>query len=699
MYRYTLLNKKRGRYVLKHDPIGWDSTRYNLKRSERYHGIVAEYSADLSFIKDGRDYIQGVYEDEGPEGVIGIIVEDQNLDMRWEREFSGVLNLDNYDIDDVKVTTNIEQDGFTQRFLSGEDLEINLQKLTTPQGDAMQPFAQETIGLTLHSKVISRGYYAKVMEGQHEVESDLVDNSNKRDSTVVIGFSDVIQNDMEAYTYPLGWSPDGNVFPLFPRATETGPLELTIRLKATIRMNLIQGDFDKVEIDFLYRVNNRPPVYLSRYKTGEAHGDIVKEVYFDFYTLEDIQEGDQIYVWGRVYGGDTAGAYRWRNKITIDTANTFIKVAAQTQTRPTESRGMLAHEVGARLVQAITGEQDGFYSEFLGRTDSQPRQYATDGPGSMLFFANGFQIRNFPYNERPVTMTYKKWYEGTDAIYGLGTGIEIIEGKERVRVEHRSHFYQKVVVASLGKVTGLRKRFANQYAYNQAEFGYTKWQTGSDNGLDEFNTKRAYATPLTHTKKKYSAISNFIASGYSIETARREQYTLAANKDNTNDDEIYVICVLREGGAFVTERDQLFAELYGVISPETVYNARISPARMVKNHSGILKAGLLHQLDKYIKFTTGEANYTMASRLFNESIIVAEDADFLIAQLPDPLFMPEEYKFTAAVDRHTLKLLRANPYGLIEFQDTFGNLKHGHLLEANCSTMESSEFTLLRRFE
>lgn len=699
MYRYTLLNKNRGRYVLQNDPIGWDANRYNFKRSQKLHGVTIEYTTELEFVKDALDYIQAVYEAEGVEGEIGIIIEDQNMDLRWEREFAGALNLDNYEIGDVTVKTNIEQDGFTQRFLNGDELEINLQKLTTPLGEPMLPFANETIGLTLHSKVISRGFYAKVLPDLKSNESDLVDDSNKRDATIIMGFSDIVQNDMKAYDYPLGFSFDGNVFPLFPRAVETGPLEINIKLRARVAINLIQGDFDEAAIQFFYRVNEGPATILFSETSNKAGGDFVRDVYFDFITTEEIKLGDQIYFWGRVFGGDTAGAYRWRYKIDIDTNDTFIKVSALTQTGATATQGMMAHEVGARLTEAITGVPDSFVSNFLGRTDSQPRKYEKDGEGSMLFFANGFQIRNFPYGERPVTMTYKKWYEGLDAIHGLGTGIEIIEGKERVRVEKREHFYQKEVVLTLGKVTGLKKRYAGQYAFNQAEFGYTKWQTGSDNGLDEFNTKRAYALPLTKSKNKYSAISNFIASGYSIETTRREQYTLATNKDNSNDDEIYVICVLREGSAFVTERNQLFSTLNGVISPETVYNARISPARMLQNHGGILKAGLLHQLDKYIKFTTGEANYKMASQLASESILIAENRDFLIAQLPDPINMPEEYRFTYALQPHETRTLRKNPYGMIQFEDAFGNIKQGHVLEANVSKLESSEFTVLRRFE
>jgi len=701
MFRYILINKRKGRLVLQHDPIGWNTNSHKFKRSEQYHGITVEYSTELEFIKDGRDYIQDVYETEGIEGEINIYVQRMNLNLLWDTDFVGVINLDKYDISDTGIKTNIEQTGFAMRFINGEDLEINLNKLTSPLGEPITPFTNETQSITLHSKVIRRGYEARISDdAPTDYESDVVDNSNARDATIVIGWDNIIRNELKAFTYATGFSFDGNVFEILERSAEQGPMSIHIRFKALVEIDWIQGQFDRGTIEFFYRRNEGAPVKLAGFSDKkDGKEDYIRTVDFDFQTEEDIQIGDKIYFWGRVFGDDVSGAYRWRFRIRPDKVVSFIKIDSLTQTPETPSRGMLAHEVGARLTEAITGQPDSFVSDFLGRTDSQPRQYPADGRGSLLFFTNGAQIRNFPWGERPPVTTYKKWYAGMDATYCLGTGIEIVEGKERIRVEPRSYFYRPEVVLTLGKVTNLHKVSASAYAYNQAEFGYTKWQTESDNGLDEFNSRRAYALPLTKVKKKYSAISEFIAGGYSIETTRRQQYNLGTDKDTSKDDDLYVICVLRDGTSFVTERNTAFAEIANVISPETVYNARISPSRMALNHAGNLKAGLLHQLDKYIKFTTGEGNYRMASRLLNETKIITENQDFLIAELPDPIGYPEIYTFSYGLQPHEIQQIKNNPYGLVQFEDSLGNIKQGYLLELDASSMESSNFELLRRFE
>lgn len=699
MYKFILLHKTLGRYVLKHDPIGWDSQKLTFKRSNTYHGITVEYSQELEFIKDGKDYLQTVYEAEGIEGVVEVIVQAQNLNLRWETQYIGVINFSKYENGETRLKTNIEQTGFTRRFLNGEDIEVDLNSLKGLQGEPLLPYNTEERSITLHSKTISQEYSAKVLPEQPDVESAIIEDSNARDSTIIIGWDAIEKNELGAYTYGTGFDVDGNVWEIFKESETSGPMHLQIRLKAFVEMRLIQGDFDEAAIQFFYRKNNGPAQTLYSATTTSAGGSFGRTVDFNFETDEDITVGDKLYFWGRIYGGDVSGAYRWRNFISIDKAVSFIKATAYTVTSETGCRGRLAHETAARLVQAITGTTDPLVSEFLGRTDSEPRAYAQDGPGSLLFFTNGYQIRNFPVGLRPVTTNFKKFYDGLDAIYNIGVGVEIIEGRERVRIEQRSYFYNPVPVLKLGGVSKLKKSLAAEYIYNQAEFGYSKWETQADGGLDEFNSKREYALPITQIKKKYSAISGFIAGGYTIESTRREQYSIASTKDSSTDNDIFVICVLRSGLSFVTERAQAYQTITGIIGADTVYNARISPARMLLNHGSTLKAGLLHQIDKYIRFTTGTGNYRMASQMIGELNILAENQDFLIAELPDPPFMPEYYTFEYGLQAHEIALVRANPYGLITFEDSLGNEKAGYLVELKADPAGVSDFKLLRKFE
>lgn len=700
MFRFILINKRLGRYILQQDPVGWDSSVYTFKRSKQYHGITIEYSHELEFVKDGKDYIQAVYEQEGIEGQVDIVVQERDINLYWHTAFVGVINFTKYEVTETRVKTNIEQTGFARRFLNSDDIEINLAALESPVGEALQPFAQESINLPLHSKTIAKQYEAKISKVQGTTESlRFANDAAARTATIIIGWDDVIKNELKAYTYGTGFSFEDNVFELF-ETVEAGPFTVSIRFKALVEALRLSGDFDFAELKFFFRRNLEKPVQLYKHTDSAVGGTYAQTPDISFDTVVNIKAGDKLYFWGTInLENVSALGYEFQYRITPDPAVCHIKIDALTQTTPSNTTGMMVHETAARLVQAMTGKHDSMYSTFFGRTDSQPRKYTQDGEGSLMLLTNGYQIRNFPKGERPVVTTFKKWYDSMDAIYNIGAGIELIEGKERVRIEPKQHFYRDEVVLELGPVADLSKTLAAEHFYNQLETGYLKWQTETDGGLDEFNSKRSYALPLTQIKKKYSALSPYIAGGYAIESIRREQYVLGSTKDNTNDDEVFIVCVLRNGSSFITERNQAFEYINNVLGSDTVYNARISPARMLARHASVLKAALLHQLDKHIKFTAGDGNYKMASKAISEAQVLVENQDFLVAALPNPFFLPEYYSFKCELDTHQIKLVKENPYGLIKFKDSLFNDKFGYLVELKASTLEPSQFKLLRRFE
>jgi len=55
----------------------------------------------------------------------------------------------------------------------------------------------------------------------------------------------------------------------------------------------------------------------------------------------------------------------------------------------------LVNESLSRAAEAITGGNIRAYSDFFGRTDSQPYSSPIDGEGSLLCFTNGLLIRGY----------------------------------------------------------------------------------------------------------------------------------------------------------------------------------------------------------------------------------------------------------------------------------------------------------------
>ena len=139
------------------------------------------------------------------------------------------------------------------------------------------------------------------------------------------------------------------------------------------------------------------------------------------------------------------------------------------------------------------------------------------------------------------------------------------------------------------------ERTAKEFNYNTIELGFNKWADEQVNNLDEFATKHQYSTGLKSVKKKFSAISPYIASAYLIEFIRREQYADLPTKDNENDEENFFISMRRFMGSFVPEKDEMLDSSSNVFSPETSYNLRYSVKRSLIRYIEFLRGFLRYK--------------------------------------------------------------------------------------------------------
>ena len=47
------------------EPKGWNNDRLKFKRNDTYHGILNEFSSDLQFYNESKEYLKNVYDVEG----------------------------------------------------------------------------------------------------------------------------------------------------------------------------------------------------------------------------------------------------------------------------------------------------------------------------------------------------------------------------------------------------------------------------------------------------------------------------------------------------------------------------------------------------------------------------------------------------------------------------------------------------------
>lgn len=304
-------------------------------------------------------------------------------------------------------------------------------------------------------------------------------------------------------------------------------------------------------------------------------------------------------------------------------------------------------------------------------------------------------------DEDTVVETSDIFVNGTDAfksltaIWNLAMGFENINGTQKVVIEPKSYFYNKTsLILSLGKVTDLKKSINMTYYYSIAEFGYPKLNAdGTVNGVDEFNTIRRYSAPLTQATQKLSQLSIWHASGYEIESQRRLQ---GQTTDSQNDAANFMVMVVRDGAGFKTERNEAFTLVTNLFDPSTAYNLRISPARNAIRWIKQLAGPLWAVVNKIYKFSYGEGNYQMTSKLATEGIIVDEGGNLDVNGI-EPDWIPETYAFTYPITRDEFNIILANPYGYITFEDTLGNSMDGFILQVSHKPMdELGTFSLLK---
>lgn len=705
-YRYYLYHPDLKQPVLIHEPVGWDSlnkilSRQTVTRDKNAwaHGILFEYTTSLRFIKDGKTIIHTLYELYGPETEIQVYIDKQNTQTRkWERDFTGRLNLMTLKISKLYAECMVENTGFVQKFKNRSAIKVNINSLTNLDGGSITPFTNERIDLTLHSKTFKREFesssspagasalmpieqiIAEEYNGPMYVMVGLLPTKQEIDNFLHFGLSVSLQNPETTSKY---------IFKVAEAGQYTFNIDLNVRA-------LYDGETVLQWSMKWYLKYGRPTNYTT-VEIGSVTDDqnsssplILNETYQASVALE---ADDEIYFWGALEnGGSWVGVGNSGDVIFFDTriegpANipTIFNLSADTTTPATDTKAVLIHEAAARISQAITGREDAFRSDFYGRTDSEPNTYASDGEGSLRALLPGFWVRGFPATDKPLYLSFSELLAFASAVDGTSVGIEVIDGKEYIVLKPLEEFYQQVEILKLNNVKDIEKEVAEEFYYNEMEIGFRKWTVsgGRVNHLDEFNTIRNYSFPITQVQRKLSLVSPLIAGGYALEATRRETFAKSATKDSEYDNEVFVVQLKRNGSDFETAKNEDFTTLSGILDPATIYNADLSPARCLRRNGRSIRSFLEKQADKELIIGGTEGNIAMISRRTEETSSINEGANVPISDLDRPLWLPEIYRFKAPLTVPQMDALHSNPYGYISFSEGTTGHKRAYLLSAS----------------
>lgn len=736
--RFQLLNDSLGPLILeKADPVDINALTQTIKRSEGYDGIIYEIILDVEFIKDGREYIKAAYENYG--GIdaqvnVNIYERDPNL-RRWVLYTTGQINFNKYDLYEDKVVVAIEQTGFQRKVLNLIDTDVDLLTRLTPIDVLLQ---SKTIVRSLNVSPNTTSFTQNDVLGEsfpHCITPGGCTRTFGEAGVGQIAYGNIDMQKQVAKEFDefenLSWGYNTDEPVAFLIAAEDGmipELSVSLKLKHTLTESHTGDPIffcgpsnignKEVKAWFIHKDKQGNVINSVDFGTWDSNtgcgstgatGDFETKTYSD--TNITITKGDQLFVFFtfRVYGDyvqlfsvpDNSGSFSYHLTVDSDIDNTWIRFSVNTTFSDTSTKAIFIHEVCEKLIEAYTGQSNAFKSNLLGRTDIG---YDSDGEYSKIVITNGAYIAgriaslSDPLVKKSIFANFKDILEFINSVACASFGFELDEnGNQIVRLEKKSYFYQKdTKIISLGKVYNVKKSLDPKRYYNQIELGFPgQLNIGEVNAADEFNTVRRFSIPIINTKNKLTVSTKMRASGYQIEFQRRLAGT---TKDSNLDDQNFAIVVIEDGmGGWKNKRNEGYDSITNVIDPETGYNFDLSPARSLQNWLQFISSSLIRSSDKSVKFAYGEVNYFMISKKTG-GVDIAENGNFDTTFFT-PIFDPELYTFEAKLTRQQVALIKANPYGYIEFEDLLGNVMSGFIDIGidNDSNKNLATFNLLKR--
>lgn len=728
--RIMLLNDYLGPFIIDHnDPIDINSVKQTIKRSADNDGVVFEVIVDLEFIKEGLEYLKTAYDQAG--GIDALVAAnlydyDPNL-RRWSlwNVFTVVFK---GPIEETQIGVALEQIGVQRRILNLLNQEVDQETLVSQDGSSLP--AQTIIDLGLHSKTIQRQFTTShgfdedivcIFAPAVTSETALVIPGLSEGGSAKIFFippanptkCDEISERIDYSADFKDTIPVENLFYQFKlKEAGTYSFEIAVKYKiaiaaakflvggratcdVTVSWYLMHGTSLNYTLQVIgtnvINVGPPPSTGFTEFKIDlptfnyEADLNVADEIYF--FAQIEIQNTDpnDNGIFGEIHLNPPAVITVGEDDFVISDPNyMFItfKMIAKTNFESTVTRAVLPHEAVQRTLQYYTNQVNCFHSTLLGRTDLG---YDSDGEYSMVAITNGANIRGLTgepatngnpicngedpetLDKRKIFTSFKQLHEFFNSVACTGFGFQTIDGAPILRYEKKSFFYDKTTrILSLGKVYKPKKEIMLDKYFNAVTYGYSeRIDSRNVNGIDEFNTSRNSSLPIVNSSEGLNITTRVIASGYLIEAQRRLKYK---TEDGPKDDSLFAICARKDGSNWVAKKDEGYSSIQNVIDAPTGYNYDISPARNLVNWYPYLASGLQRSFSKVVKFLSGTINYFMVTTKTGQTALPENGSVDLTGVSPlwdNELYIIENVPFT----REYMKLIQANPYGFIDFQD------------------------------
>ena len=430
-----------------------------------------------------------------------------------------------------------------------------------------------------------------------------------------------------------------------------------------------------------------------------------------FYLLLRVYWGDPYYQGSYDYRYAAATYYLNATEYTdISTENVQVSVIYGIQAQVNASKYISGISVRRTFRKLIGRISDGRYA-----VDVSHQELDDIGKDDILVSGSGMRgiieapvLGDRKYPKGSLTTSLQDFLKFVYACYALYLCVDYDRETDTYtcRLDTFQNIYSPVRIATLADVSDVSMAVDRTMLHTSIVVGY---DTDDDvlSGQSEFNCRNTYRTPNTELESnELSLESPYSAAGYSIDTYILKNY---GNDDDATDDDgkIYVIGgKMRESHVMSAFYEFLFhTELYeiyevarnipvdsGVSFPDTVFNVKFSPARLLRRHQ--------LELQSYFHFSAG-AEMTLETCEYNSRLVadgISESGPLLLNNVH--LFVPVTITLKAAARDSLISAIEARRTGYFEFEYDGVTLRgfiaqNSGAVTVNPMNEKANEFTLL----
>ncbi len=347
--------------------------------------------------------------------------------------------------------------------------------------------------------------------------------------------------------------------------------------------------------------------FLNYQVPGAYPGNGVDTLPFNYsnnFTFPDFEPGNYLWIMFFVAISQDLSGHNHHNRpeLRFDSSS-FFKFYIDSKCEDTPCAVYFVNEAMSRCVESYTNGDMYVYSDYFGRSNSQPYPTTSgiNGCGSMEAITNGLRIRGCLVPDGSdvpkFTTSMKAMFEALDAIHNIGMCLENdSNGKPRIRVEPFDWFFPNTVIQQANNTPML---FSNVMKYSREvqpsmlygglKCGYQQFETWNNNGIYDIFSSRNYRTQLTELTNTVDKTTKWMASDYAIEFTRRDYGNSSA--DSRYDASTFILCLKSQWQSEISFTIQNCIIFYDPAN-QINYNDNIIVSNTAHNNSQNTSSGL-----------------------------------------------------------------------------------------------------------